>query len=205
MTWKEVKYLILSDIYRYRGKVTAREFFRHFFTGEGSKYMIWWRLVKYYRSKGLLYKFQYLFAVRVLRHLSIKLGISIPLGCEIGPGFYIGHFGGIFLNPQVVIGKNCNISQDVTIGQNNRSNAGVPVIGDFVYMAPGAKIFGNIKIRDYCAIGANAVVNRSTKVGMIVVPAPSERIQKEVDIENGLYGSAGFVNRTDYDEILEKP
>jgi len=35
-------------------------------------------------------------------------GISIPSGCEIGKGLYIGHFSGIFLHDAVVIGEDCN-------------------------------------------------------------------------------------------------
>lgn len=37
------------------------------------------------------------------------------------------------------------------------------MIGDNVYLGPGAKIFGGIYIADGCKIGANAVVNKSCK------------------------------------------
>jgi len=53
-------------------------------------------------------------------HLTYKLGISIPFSTEIGSGFYIGHFGAIVVNGKSVIGKNCNISQGVSLGQVNR-------------------------------------------------------------------------------------
>jgi serine O-acetyltransferase len=55
----------------------------------------------------------------MLSRLTYKLGISIPHSTEIGSGFYIGHFGGIVINEKSVIGKNCNISQVVTLGQPN--------------------------------------------------------------------------------------
>lgn len=38
---------------------------------------------------------------------------------------------------------------------------GVPVLGDNVYIGPGAKIFGKVQIADGCKVGANAVVNKS--------------------------------------------
>src|SRR3712207_7191864 len=57
--------------------------------------------------------------------------------------FRSGHCGDIHVNPRARIGKNCNLSQGVTLGQANRGkNAGYPVIGDGVYIGPGAKIDG---------------------------------------------------------------
>src|SRR6202051_3150557 len=52
--------------------------------------------------------------------MEIVTGISLPGKCCIGPGLYIGHFGNIILHPQVVIGRNCNIGQGVTIGISGR-------------------------------------------------------------------------------------
>lgn len=35
---------------------------------------------------------------------------------QIGEGLYMGHAYCITINPNVVIGKNCNIHKDVTMG-----------------------------------------------------------------------------------------
>ena len=79
----------------------------------------------------------------MLDHYKYKFGIGIPFITEIGPGFYVGHFGGIFVYPDSKIGRNCNLSQGVTIGNANRGkNKGYPTIGDNVYIGPGAKIIG---------------------------------------------------------------
>ena len=74
-------------------------------------------------------------------------GIDISRDARIGSGLYIGHFGGIFVKPGVVIGDNCNISQGVTLGraESRRADGGCPVIGNNVYIAPGAKIIGRIR------------------------------------------------------------
>jgi serine O-acetyltransferase len=87
--------------------------------------------------------------------IKIVWGIAIPRRARIGGGLYIGHFGGIFLNGQTVIGRNCVISQGVTIGDNG----GSPVIGDDVYIGPGAKVFGPIRVGHNVKIGANAVIH----------------------------------------------
>lgn len=88
--------------------------------------------------------------------VEITTGISIAGRARFGPGLYIGHFGGITVGPEVVVGENCNLSQGVTLGDH----AGSPVIGDCCYLAPGAVVFGPVTVGDHVAIGANAVVQR---------------------------------------------
>lgn len=56
------------------------------------------------------------------------------------------------------MGKFCDIHVGVNIGQNINPDD-VPIIGDNVWIGPGAKIFGKIIIADGVAIGANSVVN----------------------------------------------
>ena len=131
----------------------------------------------------------------VLYHLTYKLGISIPLVTEIGSGFYIGHFGGIVVNYETVIGKNCNISQGVTIGVANRGkNKGYPQLGDNVYIGPGAKIIGSIKVGNNVAIGANCVVTKDVPDNSVVAGVPGKIISEQ--------GSVGYVDRTDYENKI---
>lgn len=111
------------------------------------------------------------------KFIEITTGIYLPPRAKIGKGLYIGHFSGIFINSEVVIGENCNISQGVTIGEGGRDNLrGCPIIGDRVYIAPGAKIFGKIQIGDDVAIGANAVVTKSLPKGAVAVGIPAQII-----------------------------
>jgi len=104
----------------------------------------------------------------------------------------IGHFGGIVVNQNVVIGKNFNISHQVTLGVANRGNRkGYPVIGDNVYIGPGAKVIGNVRVGNHVAIGANCVVAKDIPDNSVVVGIPGKVISSE--------GSAGYINRTDYE------
>jgi serine O-acetyltransferase len=60
---------------------------------------------------------------------------------------------------------------------------GAPIIGDNVYIAPGVKIYGNIKIPNNCAIGANSVVNRSIiEENMLIAGVPAQTI-KNINIK----------------------
>ena len=52
------------------------------------------------------------------------------------------------------------------------------MIGDNVYIGPGAKIFGDIRIADGIATGANCVVNRSfDEPGTSIAGLPSRKIE----------------------------
>jgi serine O-acetyltransferase len=107
-------------------------------------------------------------------------GISIPPDCRIGPGLYIGHFGQIVLNADVVMGRNCNLSQGVTLGVAKRDGViGSPRVGDCVYLAPGAKVIGPVHLADGTAVGANAVVTRDTEPDAVVVGIPARTIKTD--------------------------
>ena len=107
--------------------------------------------------------------------IEILTGIQIPFSVKVGKGFYIGHFGNIIIGKDVVIGSYCNISQGVTIGQAGRDGMQLsPTIGDRVYMGPGAKIFGGIRIGDNVAIGANAVVLKDLPENATAVGVPAK-------------------------------
>lgn len=117
-----------------------------------------------------LYLFQY-------HRIRSKWGIEIPRATDIGEGFYIGHFGGITISSSAKIGRNVNISQQVTIGVSGEGDKrGCPVIGDNVYLASGAKIFGKIKIGNNVKIGANAVIYKDIPDNAIVVMDPGFKI-----------------------------
>lgn len=117
--------------------------------------------------------------IYLILNLFIKLawGIGLPRSAKIGPGFYIGHFGGIQISSEAKIGANCNLSQEVTIGVSGRADRrGVPTIGNNVYIAPGAKVFGLIKVGNNVKIGANAVIYSDIPDNAVVVLYPGYKI-----------------------------
>ena len=121
----------------------------------------------------------------VLFRKRIKFGLDIQT-LSIGEGFYIGHYGTIVVSHEAVIGRNCNISQGVTIGVvNTGSKIGAPVIGDNVYIAPGAKIIGNVVVGNNAAIGANSVVSTDVPENSVVVGVPARVVSHN--------GSQGYI------------
>jgi serine O-acetyltransferase len=195
MKYAEYKYLILSDLYRITGDVRVTTLFRYVLRGESYKYNFWMRTCQYARTNIFLKYTIYPIVRIILHHLIYKLGISIPPSTQIGSGFYIGHFGGIVVNGKSVIGKNCNISQGVTLGQANRgNNKGYPILGDNIYIGPGAKIVGAVKIGNNVAIGANCVVTKDIQDNSVVVGIPGKVISQK--------GAKGYVNKTDYEDKI---
>lgn len=112
---------------------------------------------------------------RYLR-LSRILGYTIPVNV-FGPGLSIAHIGTIVVNTDARVGANCRLHVCVNIGTEAGHSDKAPKIGDNVYIGPGAKIFGGIEIADGCAIGANAVVNKSfLEPGSVIAGVPACKV-----------------------------
>src|SRR5262249_46392453 len=88
------------------------------------------------RALALPFKLPYLVARKAVESTT---GISIPARATIGPGLYIGHFGGIILHAETVMGADCSLGSGVVIGTLGGGRDGVPRIGDGVFLGAGAK------------------------------------------------------------------
>jgi|TARA_B110000259_G_scaffold75910_1_gene89130 serine O-acetyltransferase len=133
---------------------------------------------KFKRNKSLFNKLIVQFLRLFYRRLSIKLGFTISPGV-FGPGLCIPHYGSIVVNANSKIGSNCLIHNNVVIGTNGGSSK-APIIGDNVFIGPGAKIFGEIFIASGTYIGANSVLNKSiTKEHSVVVGIPGKYIKED--------------------------
>jgi serine O-acetyltransferase len=136
------------------------------------------RFGQWARSLPLLFRIV-LDPIYFVLNLMIQMmwGIEIPRATVVGPGLFIGHFGGITISASAVLGKNSSVSQNITIGLGGSGDKlGVPVIGDDVYIAPGARLFGKITIGNNVKIGANAVIYKSVPDNSVAVLDPGFRI-----------------------------
>jgi serine O-acetyltransferase len=73
--------------------------------------------------------------VAVLRHRfwTVITGADIPLGTQIGGGLLLPHPNGVVIHPAAVVGPNCLIFQQVTLGVGSTR---APIIGGHVDMYP---------------------------------------------------------------------
>lgn len=104
----------------------------------------------------------------------------IPASAQIGRGTKFAYKGmGVVLHKNAIIGQNCIISQQVTVGGKAGTN-NPPRIGNNVYLAAGCKIIGDIEIGDNCVIGVNSVVNKSLPSNCIAAGVPATIIKKDI-------------------------
>jgi len=115
---------------------------------------------------------------RLLWGLQVPLfGSSVPPTVLVGDGTRFGYRGvGIIIHADVIIGRNCLISHQVTIG--GRGREGVPRLGAEVEIGAGAKILGPIAIGAGAKIGANAVVIHDVPPGAIAVGVPARLLDR---------------------------
>ena len=189
MNKSELKNTIKQDLRRYTidKPLTLRVFLKCFYILNipGLKFTIIHRYCQYYRRKNRLL---FYFFMLWLRHLKVKYGFDISYRTTIGKGLYIGHFGGIVINGDAVIGENCNLSQGVTIGVLVRGNkVGNPTIGDRVFIGPGATLLGGITIGNDVLIGANAIVTFDVPDNAVVASPLATIISYEK-------GSEGYIS-----------
>jgi serine O-acetyltransferase len=118
-----------------------------------------------------------MFAVLRHRFWSVVTGADIPLGTKIGGGLQLMHPNGVVIHSGVIIGPNCLILQQVTLGTGN--NEGVPTIGGHVDIGAGAKVLGKIAVGDHAKIGANAVVLSDVPPFATAVGVPAQIVVRD--------------------------
>ena len=127
-----------------------------------------------YREAGLLtrlfFKIPYALSAKVL---GWTVGIHLFPETRIGPGFYIGHYGGIWITPRATLGANCSVGQGVTIGVAGRDRSRGPELGDRVWVGPNSTITGRVKVGSGAVVGANSLVTTNIPENGVAVGVPA--------------------------------
>lgn len=108
----------------------------------------------------------------------VFMEMDIDPQASIGGGLYIGHIGGVHINPGAVLGKDCDLAHRVTIGASAMGRQGVPVLGDKVYIGTGAVLIGKIKVGSGAKISANTLVMTNVPEGATVMGVPGRIIMR---------------------------
>ena len=95
---------------------------------------------------------------------------------KLGKRLMIPHPNGVVIHEDAVIGDDCMIMQQVTIGMIGEGQ--VPRLGNSIYVGAGAKIIGKVTIGDGARIGANAVVTKDVPPGCTAVGVPAKIIRR---------------------------
>lgn len=186
-SFRAVRLYLAADLHRYQHGGRLR-FWRHFLFTPGYKYTVWMRLCGYLKVNRVTRLMLYPFAKLILLRCRYKYGIAIPEYTEVGPGFFINRFGGIYVNGHAKIGHDVTMSAQTMIGQTNRGKrAGVPAIGNRVFMGFESKVIGNVEVGDDSVLGVSALVSHDVPRGCVVTGMPAKVISTG--------GTEGYVNR----------
>ncbi|MBY0506691.1 MAG: serine O-acetyltransferase [Bryobacteraceae bacterium] len=106
-------------------------------------------------------------------------GIEIHPGATIGRRLFIDHGMGVVIGETAIIGDDCLIYQDVTLGGTGKEKGKRhPTIGNNVVIGGGAKVLGNITVGDFSRIGAGSVVIQSVPDHSTVVGIPGRIVRQ---------------------------
>ena len=178
-TFDEFLFTLKEDMKRYNPGLRKRGFLQLYTLYPGFCFTFWFRLRRFCQCKKWGVPIRPLFTWLVVRQ-SKKTGIQVHPACQIGPGLYMPHFGGIVVNPKTIIGKNLYLSHNVLIGKvHSGPKKGVPIIGNDVFIGTGAAIVGNVKIGDGAAIGINSVVLEDVLPAHFVAGSPARVVSKK--------------------------
>lgn len=104
-----------------------------------------------------------------------RFGIELHDTAVVGRGVRIVHQNGIVIHRYAIIGDQCVIRHNVTIGSRNEwTREDVATIGKGVQLGVGSVIVGSLIIGDDARIGPNTVVLEDVPVGASVMPPRSE-------------------------------
>ena len=141
-------------------------------------------IYKWYRFERILYLHHIPFLPGLIKTLiRILWGGVIPYQADIGEGTVLGYQGlGIVIHKRCIIGKNCHISQNVTLGGTSGLYE-VPVVGNDVQIGAGANIIGPVHIGDNVIIGAGAVVVTDLPDNCVAVGVPAKVIKYNTKVK----------------------
>ena len=106
-----------------------------------------------------------------------SMGTHRNCGAQFASAPKLPHgLNGIIVSHNAVIGENCTIFHQVTIGEGR---GGAPVIGNNVLIGAGARVIGGIRIGDNVRIGAGCVVMQDVPDNATVIPAAPQLIVRK--------------------------
>ena len=128
----------------------------------------------YYYANNLYKKRKYKRAKFWMLLANIIHSSDIDYRACIGGNIKFGHRGiGIVIHKNSVIGDNCHIMHNVTIGGKNGF---FPVVGNNVFIGLGSTVLGNVTLGDNSTVGAMSLVLHDVNEGDTVVGSPAKKI-----------------------------
>jgi len=112
----------------------------------------------------------------LFRFVRNHYGVELPVTAVIGRRVVLGHQAGIVIHANAVIGDDCFLRQNVTLGVINSRGGQAPKLGRGVSLGCGAVILGGVTIGDRAMIGPNTVVMTDVPADTSVFPSTPRMI-----------------------------
>ncbi|HCB95222.1 MAG: serine O-acetyltransferase [Ruminococcus bromii] len=137
------------------------------------------KAVRSHRKAHWFYNHNHKFIARWISQRSRhKTGIEIHPAAKIGKGLFIDHGMGVVIGETTVIGDNCTIYQNVTLGGTGKDTGKRhPTLGNNVLVGSGAKVLGPFKVGDNARIAAGAVVLSEVPANATAVGVPARIVK----------------------------
>jgi serine O-acetyltransferase len=135
----------------------------------------------FHRFIHFLWNLKVPFVPRLLSQISrFFTGLEIHPGATIGRGFFVDHGAGVVIGETTIIGDNCVLFHNVTLGGTGKHQGKRhPSLGNNVFIGTGATLLGPIEVGDNVKIGANTfVVMRDIPSDCSVVGTPARIIRR---------------------------
>lgn len=137
------------------------------------------KAVRAYRRANWFYRRNMKFIARFIsQHARKKTGIEIHPGATIGKNLFIDHGMGVVIGETAIIGDNCILYQNVTLGGTGKDHGKRhPTLGDNVLVGAGAKVLGPFKVGDNARVAAGAVVLDEVPANATAVGVPARVVR----------------------------
>lgn len=137
------------------------------------------KAVRAYRRANWFYRRNMKFIARFIsQHARKKTGIEIHPGATIGKNLFIDHGMGVVIGETTIIGDNCILYQNVTLGGTGKDHGKRhPTLGDNVLVGAGAKVLGPFKVGDNARVAAGAVVLDEVPANATAVGVPARVVR----------------------------
>jgi serine O-acetyltransferase len=112
------------------------------------------------------------------RYVRLVFDIHLELSADVGPGVYIGHFGGVRIRC-CRIGAHCSIGRLTHIGPATGDRG--PVIGERVWIGGHVRIVGAYRIGSDATVSAGAVVLRDVPERALCMGDPARIVMRDYD------------------------
>lgn len=179
MKYNEFKKLVNSDLKAIDNK---NGILRNLLFNESFSFTFWFRLGSWLVSENhrcLFFIFSIFFRRKMRRTCR-----QIPIGAQIGGGFRLVHYGTVVVHRCAIIGENCTMFHNVTIGKTHK---GIPHIGNNVTIGANAVIIGPVHIGNNVTIGAGSVVVKDAPDNVCIAGNPGKIVSN-----NGAIAGKGF-------------